>query len=216
MNHSIPTSEAADRLLLAIGEVEEHWLADAIRPRPTIKRFTRSALILAATLSLLISLVVGALIIGQTAHKGSMAGDAIGKENDAEAGSTFHTLSDRLSEVGTNAPTVSLQELDLLDGTSRLIWKYEGETRYRVCNVTEKDVRELEHLLDLGSHAKSDTVPSHASIGIWIARADGTVISPHLQRSEGNVGYGTLFDYDPELEPSKAFTDAFLKLIQTP
>ena len=43
---------------------------------------------------------------------------------------------------------------------------------------------------------------------VWIALGDGRIISPCLKESNGNVAFGTLFDYDPEVEPSADFVTA--------
>ena len=42
-----------------------------------------------------------------------------------------------------------------------------------------------------------------AAVSVWINYGDGRVVTPYLKDTEGNVGYGTLFDYEPEIVPTK-------------
>jgi hypothetical protein len=48
---------------------------------------------------------------------------------------------------------------------------------------------------------------------VWVSMGDGRVISPYLAISEGNVGYGCLFDYESEVEPTDVFVQTVMDLI---
>lgn len=42
---------------------------------------------------------------------------------------------------------------------------------------------------------------------VWVLLGDGSVVTPCLNPSAGNVGAAVLFDYDPERLPSDIFTE---------
>ena len=60
---------------------------------------------------------------------------------------------------------------------------------------------------------KIDRDENNVSVRVWIACGDGSVVSPYLTSSKGNTGYGSLFEYDPEIEPDEKFISYIETLI---
>lgn len=100
---------------------------------------------------------------------------------------------------------------DLFDGTPRLLWQSEGG---QLCGVT-LSAAELEHLgREQGRGEQVGDAGLEAEFQVWISYGNGLVISPYLEDSPGNVGYGELFDYSPEIIPSSAVTGRIRTIIE--
>ena len=216
MNRHSERYSAAERILDAIGELDDRTVAQCARPyvKQVRKRSFKAIVILAAVLTITASLFVGAFVVGML----GIRKDVFESENDeastavntqSQAENTYGlTLAERLYKLkdSYSDTTYTADQIDLHDGSIRIVWKYANEDGYRVCSISTKELSSLERELEI---KYATPVQSHSSStleGIWLCRADGTVISPCLKPSEGNVGYGELFDYDPELEPPSSFT----------
>jgi len=201
--------KAAQYLFSEIGNVEDALLYEAIRPRVQATRYAgarmRRVILLAAVLGVAASLILGAFVIGF--FEGSKSEDALRDEN-AVIGSEpkdYHTdlavlLLD--AEKGTGVQRLAADQIDLFDGKSKVIWQSEGQTDYCVKSLasTEAD-KKLQNAVgndDPNPVGKTPTV-----VRVWFCLGDGRVVSPYLSVSEGNVGYGVLFDYEPESIPSE-------------
>ena len=208
---------AVNRLFDAIGEIEDRWIAEAETVYTPERRFCfgRRSLIVAATLALVTVSTLGVLVANRSMDKGAPEAESPVTE---QAIGTVGTLSERMALL--KAQTVTLRvnpaELDLFDGSARIVWKYRDEADYRARAITQ---RELSQLLDAmernpgSSVAPSDSVGMDALEGVWIAYGNGTVISPCLKTGDGNEGFGELFAYEPELEPSEEFADTLCGII---
>lgn len=204
---------AASRLFDAVGQVEDRWIAEAETPYvPTKARgfALRRGLILALVLMLSVASVLGTLM-------GRMAQDEEAEApNDAgleQVGSTA-VLSTQLSELRASTEGLRVDDPDLFSGTPQIIWKYRDEAGYRVKTISDAEQTELTRMMqrDPGT-AVSPTAAQGPLEGIWLAYGDGTVVTPCLRQSQGNAGYGQIFAYEPELEPSAAFTDTLCGII---
>ena len=100
----------------------------------------------------------------------------------------------------------STGELDLFGGEAYLVWQEEGSNTFCVSRfLTKAEVQSLKRSIPSGQTVGEDPVSAPAC-RVWIVCGDGTVITPYLKLTDGNVGVGELFDYDPELTPSSSFT----------
>ena len=88
----------------------------------------------------------------------------------------------------------------------KIIWKYTDSELCYVVNISESD---LKHLSD---YSPIQSVPDEIC-RIWLTAGDGLVTSPCLKQSAGNIGYGEIFDYSPEVEVSEAFATTLERLI---
>ena len=68
---------------------------------------------------------------------------------------------------------------------------------------------QLDHPATQLSREDSESV----EVKVWLSYGDGTVVSPYLKHTRGNTGYGTLFDYSAEVEPSEKLTSTIHKLL---
>lgn len=118
-----------------------------------------------------------------------------------------------LSEVlmQTNEPIqVEQDTLNFFDGQTKLVWRT-NEANYHCLIIEKTDKEELYNSLAHSGKPLSPHQSKEIPLSVWICNGDGTVYSPYLKQTDGNTGYGALFSYCPEQEPSRSFT----KLIQT-
>ena len=227
----------ADYLLDEIGQIDDRFIAEAATAyRPARKVLTlRRALILAATLTLAASLVLGLFIGGNLIFGGAKSADPEGADNAAmdmapadgaengkadeeftlTAGTAALSLSSRLTALkdATASLAIPAEELELGNGTPMVIWQYEGETSYRVKALTARDYTALTQELSGGTPYVTEETAGQVRVRVWLASATGEVCSPYLSHTPDTVTPGTLFAYDPQQEPSAAFTDALYRLL---
>ena len=193
----------------------------------TTKVDKRKLIIAAVALSLVftftLSLGIG-LMLGSNRDK--LDNDSVGTPNEDQDSADGNvkpgvqpivTLSDTLHSVKFSSEGFSTTfERDMLfDGSTKLIWKYSDEEDYRVCTISSNsDAKQLRTQLESKSGFKNVSEPAKDSIdGFWVCFGDGLVYTPYLKSSDGNVGYGELFDYEQELEPSKSFATFIREII---
>lgn len=209
-----------DFLIDAIGEIDEHFLSEAENYIPKERRhtFRKLAIVgvcIALTLSLMLTLLISTLTRDKAPESDSrptssdVAPDVENTELDF-----FVAMSDIREE--TQGLIGEFERDMLFDGTARLIWKYNGETDYRTCSLSlaqsdaiKRSMQSQKDFEEVGTVA-----PASDLEGFWICFGDGLVYSPCLKNSNGNVGYGTLFDYDAELIPSEEFTSLISNAIK--
>lgn len=225
--------KSASLLLDAIGGIDDRYVFEAAPPISVRRGINIRKLVLVAACVILSVAVLSAYALGTLlgSSKDEEAGDANGiytesadknyGTNDMQAPSsapTVLTLSQTFISIKDSTASLSTSEesIDLFDGSAKIIWKYSDEDDYRVCKISGNTRSELRASLfakkdfTLVSSAESDT----AFEGIWICFGDGLVYSPCLKNSSENIGYGVIFDYDPELEPSKDFTSLLIAAIE--
>ena len=208
----------AELLFDAIGQIEDRYIAEAEAPyvRPHSRLSPRRWIIVAATLSLAVSLssalLIGNLLGGKHAEN-EAAPDGF-ELMDQEIGA-LPSLDRRLEEIreDTEHLRTDAKDVDLFDGTPRVIWQYADEENCRSRSLSKLQLAELTQRLSENAGTPIADTPSREGTRIWIAMGDGTVISPCLAASNGNVGYGSLFTYQPELEPSPAFSDLLCDIL---
>ena len=218
----------SELLLEAIGEIDDRFIFEAESyERKKSSLPLRKLIIAAVALSLVftftLSLGIG-LMLGSNRDK--VDNDSVGAPNENYDGADGNvkpgvqpivTLSDTLHSVKFSSEGFSTEfERDMLfDGKTKLIWKYSDEESYRVCTISSNsDAKQLRTQLESKSGFKNVSEPAKDSIdGFWVCFGDGLVYTPYLKSSDGNVGYGELFDYEQELEPSKSFATFIREII---
>ena len=115
------------------------------------------------------------------------------------------------SVLGASYESLSFDSTpDLFDGEPRLIWETADGQLYGVT----LSAAELDHLdRESGRGDKIGDLSLEAEVKVWISYGNGLVISPYLEDTPGNVGYGELFDYLPEIIPSSAVTGRIQTII---
>ena len=202
---------AAERLFEAFGEIDDTIIKEAEAPY-VIKsngiRFTKFASV-SATVAVILVCMASVLVIGnRDKSNNDMTNAPDGIEDLGQ--SSIKTLENVLHEaVETDAVRLnSVNDIDYFDGEISLIWNFEGEDDYYSLKFS-KNVAQATIKNNLSTSTKQIDATSLSVVGcnVWISYGDGTVISPYLKESCGNVGYAELFDYSPEVEPSEKFTE---------
>ena len=227
----------SELLLEAIGEIDDRFIFEAesyerkkssLRWRKLIIAAVALSLVFTFTLSLGIGLMLGS-------NRDKVDNDSAGAPNEDQDGADdgfnnagandenikpqpITTLEDTLESVRNSSEELkSPFERDMLfDGSTKLIWKYSDEESYRVCTISSaSDTKSIRRALEHKKDFSEVSEPAVDSIdGFWICFGDGLVYTPYLKSSDGNVGYGELFDYEQELEPSKSFATFISEIIK--
>lgn len=206
----------AEQLFLAIGEMDDALLQEALcyRPRRKSTAFSR-VIMLAATLSACVAVLVAGVIVAMRATdrdilKPPTVTDPtvnVPNNNVEELQPTLaldSLLTDRIyNSAGSTSFSIatSPDELPFFSGNAHIIWEKDG-VYYVSRALTKREITALTGEIGKGERvgAESPTL----SCRIWILLPDGTVLSPYLEPSSGNTALDTLFDYQAELIPSDA------------
>ncbi len=217
-------------MLDAIGNISDRFIfeAEAYVPSKPVSLRRRFAII-AVSFTLILTLAVSALV-GTLTRQDSEAEDSgsTDQTQNSERPTVpnydfqeppltppVQSLSSTLINMKADTEGLSSElERDMLfDGSARIIWRYEGEDAYRICTMSRSNAASVassittqKNFTRVDASAESDGLD-----GLWICFGDGMVYSPYLETAGGNVGYGALFDYERELEPSTEF----VKLVES-
>ncbi|MBQ7383870.1 MAG: hypothetical protein IJV72_03660 [Clostridia bacterium] len=206
--------KAAEYLFDELGLISDSIVAEAMLvsiPAAGRKKISlRRAVSAIAAAAVIITLSLGVFAVGLMRDK-----------NEAEDGVTeleAQSLEELL--VGAQSGGVvrvhsSAEAVGLFDGQTKLIWQSESDGEYYSLTLTRNDdVARLNGALrNTYAEAKSVESGEVPDIRVWISYGDGKVVSPYLKKSEGNVGYGELFGYSPEILPSEELTELTRDLI---
>ena len=211
----------ADLLLDGIGLIDDRFIYEAETPykargKRGFVRMLRGLIVATASLTIVLSISVSIFLVGMLAPKKSeddgFDGDG-GFTADAEV--SYATLSESFAGLrsSTEDLRVSADSVDLF-GAPKIIWKYSGEADYRVKEISNSELERITGLIskDKGKKVESDS-GSGVLEGVWIAMGDGRVFTPCLEVTAGNVGYGEIFDYNVEYEPSAELRDYMYEVI---
>lgn len=197
----------AEYLFDEIGLIDDALVSEAIsldngtRRTPVFRR----TVIVAAAAAMLFTASVGLTLSALIRRNDKLNGQDRAPTHDGMTSDA--TLVDVLSRAENSEVTQTYTRrgsIDLFDGKTKIIWQ-NGETGlYYALTVTESaDRQELERTIDLTYKASENIGEDTESVSLWISYGDGNVVSPYLRESVGNVGYGELFDYSPEIVPSQ-------------
>lgn len=200
--------ERASQLMDAIGGIDDSLIWEATTYRPSRSRASfRRWMTVAASLFLTFALIL-LVTLGGNLIKDDIGGDA--SQNPAtdppssDAPSLDNSPTSVLDELSHFAREIRQEEIPFFDGVAYLVWSpVESDTYYISRPLSEEMAEEL--IDEMAKGTRADGAPLEYQI--WLIREDGSVITPHLIPSYGNIYYGTLFDYDAELIPSDDFTN---------
>ena len=210
---------AAELLFDAIGNIDDRIIQEAQTAptrKPVEKRKSFTAIIaLAATLTLIAS-VFAATLIAKIVDSLNSAPDEGHLEDYGNASvETNASLSQTLLDAESSAIViVEEKDIDFFDGKTKIVWKQSGESDYHMVTLrSQADAAKLGKELKNQKQQIAPEDTESPECEVWITFGDGTVISPYLKTSAGNIGYAELFEYSPEIEPDADLTDLINDLI---
>lgn len=205
---------SAEYLFDSIGGIDDRFIAEAQNYRPAYAR-RRAAdrkadgsrtparryplIAVAAALVLCIMIVPAVLKLSSP------------DSNTSNGPSAQHTtLSSLLAERSATMTPLAVAP-DLRDGQARLVWRM-GDALYAV-NLSTQQLMELTERMSSAPCRHTDAT-SESGVSVWICSGRGTVCSPELIFSAGNVGYGTLFDYSAEIDPAATVVSYIRNIVE--
>lgn len=184
-----------------IGQIDEDILRECSDLYPIRRRRKRSltaVIIAAAALTTLFSvLVVSAFAV---MLRRGFAGQMTPGEHDQpgyapEAPAEFAEHWEELTEEETH---------DRIFGqTPAVVVKKQGENTYRFACLSSVQYDRI-----LKNVPEGYASESACEWQLWITDGKGRVFTPYLQSSPGNIHYGTLFEYDAEVDPGDGIYNA--------
>ena len=177
--------------------IDDKFIDEAVNYVPSksvMRRKFAVVMALAACLSILIVFGIGSMLMNTDHGNLNSPPEKI-------------TMSSVLSKNSVLSRVVDITMLDLLDGRTRIIWQNTESGEYYQAEISSSQASSLKSL-NLSAENVTD---SDSDYRIWFVSSSGEVTSPELKESSGNIAYGTLFEYDPELE----LTDAFIEKLDT-
>lgn len=202
----------AGYLLDEIGLIKDEFITEAslFRPQRKSGKVLLRVMLVAATLSLVMAIGVGSILAMLLRNDNKLPeASAPTKEETVDL-----SLDGLLAQATTSAsfsPCVE-EELNYFDGTVRLTVQNRetGELFVSRPLSNAESNRLAWELRSDGVRVDAEEAP--AQYRVWILMGDGTVCSPCLAPSEGNLGVASLFDYEAERVPTQYFTDILTSL----
>ena len=194
----------AELLYEAIGEIDDRYIAEAGRPfrkKKSASVFTRIAIAAALVLVIVLSNIAFFASVRSLAPSGKDGKGSYGR-NDSAA-ETPAPDKDSYSDVKLIG-YLPEEEIDLFGSEALVIIRFEGVQEFTVIKVSQK---RLNILAESVGENGLDKAGADSEIYVWLCDGNGKVFSPYLRRSPGNVGYGSLFEYSPEISPSEEFAN---------
>lgn len=207
---------SAEYLFDELGLIDEKLIAEAenYRSARSINKRNIIAVVAAAAVFLLMFTMLPPLILGNLKNSND------GIDTDDTVCQTDSSQKDYRSSLGEallysqDELEVSLKdedEIDLFDGDAKLIWQYDGEDEFSVVTISSAECTLL--LSQAGSGKEVSEGSYDVICRFWITPGDGSVMTPYLKGSAGNIGHGELFGYSPEIEPAENFINSVLWFI---
>ncbi len=204
-------NEKAEKLFEAMDGIEDMYLYEAMnyekKKTSLIDTFSIRRRNAAFVLSLVLVIAVSVVLL--RGFGGNIMSPEDGMDNVTDNDATWDVIN--FEDVLASADGryyATEEEIDLIDGQVKFIYTDGDGYKTVSANTTAKDIENRFSLVEFGE-GESYT----GNVKVWISYGDGRVVSPYLKASAGNVGYNTLFDYDPEGVPSNAFSEFVSRML---
>ena len=199
-------------LFSEMGGIDDFLLQEALIYRPIKRSRTSRLWIVAACLATSFALLFCGVLIGNLA---GIKNESPQINEDLAPPTSQTPLDDFLTAHGEEialSQVHSAEQLDLFHSPT-VVWQLEtGGDFYVSRALTEGELQKLTSYAGRGTEV-GEKAPEQ-TYRVWILAGDGTVISPYLKASAGNVGT-TLFDYEPEILPTEDFTSCLEALLRS-
>lgn len=201
-------NKKARMLFLAIGTVDDRFVAETMQPPSKKRLWQKPYFIVSASAAAVLFITVLGVLCGNAFLRfyrfASMP----------EEVKSHISLQQTLDKAEDSALRVSLTEVELFNGVGQIIWQNEDNDDYYVIKL-DGDIQP-ETLESYCTPSQMELDPAvNDGASVWISFGDGRVITPYLKESSGNVGYGALFDYEPEVYPEYYSSDMVKNLIES-
>lgn len=205
----------AEYLFDELGEIDDRMVAEAMNTKAFNKKQTERVIVRSLAFAAAAVIVTGlslGLLLSQTLQTGDKDEGAAEEElvmyqsiSDALCAAERENLAERFD---------SADAVELFDSNVKIIWQSRDSGSYYALSLDARETGELTKALEKTYFAsqiadESDLAQTH----LWISYGDGRVVSPYLKESAGNVGYGELFEYSPEIIPSEEFLELVNSLV---
>ena len=212
------------KLFDEIGLIDDRFIYEASTPYVPKRKFGAigKILVIAAALTLTLCIIAGTLLTGAlfiiVGNSKSDYDNASGEpptENVTDDNGSYATLSDRLDAIGKqeNYSTLSKEDVELFDSTPKVVWSAEDGDGVHVREISYAQASSLIEKMSKAEGTEISDGSGEGCTSVWIVLGNGQVITPHLAYSSGNVGYGELFDYVREYEPSEELTGLLIDTV---
>ena len=211
----------AELLFDAIGCIDDRIIQEAQSPyRASAEHHRGWRTLVAASISFAVLTVgvFGASLFADRANPEAPGEIQDGHTTENSQSSTQSSLAQTLLSAtnGSGVRKVDVSSLDFFDGKTCLIWRPEGESRVCVLPISSQvKITSLKKEIGNASATLSPDAAERIRCQVWVSYGNGMVVSPYLQASAGNVGYGELFEYSPEIEPSEKLVELVDRLIES-
>ena len=195
--------QKAEYLLCELSGVEDRYLAQALAFRkPQRANLFRRTALLAACLTLSFVLCISVLLLNDRKDE-SMNGDLAQNSSEIGEQSFVWKLDTVLQDSeGMSATQIDAETFDFFSGESRVVWQYEGDAHFYMSRaLTKKEVTALRNVAKENTQ-KPSSFAKEPNVRVWVVEADGTVWTPYLQYTDGNLAAAAFFDYHAEIVPS--------------
>ena len=212
---------AAEYIFSEIGLIDDKIIADACptervfayREQVTGKRTFPRVLAAAAAAVLIIAAVPFSVFIGNRLSKGDKDEQTtapIGTENLVQPKS----IDEVLISAAALRSAVQRDEVNLFDGKMKIVWNIAGTEEFYTAELDGEKAGILNSatvkLMTDPENAAGDKSPAAY---VWICDGKGNVFSPMLKYAKGNIGYGRLYSYEPEIEVTEEYASLIYDLI---
>ena len=216
--------QSAERLFEVIGMIDDSIIAENQEISPSRKNFfslsqRRFVPLLAAVLVFTVCLSAMFAIAQLGDEKTDLPEDDKSNTQAEDEGHTYQKHFDSVmssASLCADVKRVSVNDLDLFCGAVELIWSYVDEDEfYKLTIGTDESAEAIKEKLQTGYKQLSSYDAELCDYRVWISYGNGVVMSPQLKYSYsgGNVGYGKLFEYSPEVVPSNEFVELIEKIV---
>ena len=215
-----------DQLMDAIGGIDDLFLNEAmnwqelsvrrsqkdVTPEKKTRKSPIRALLIAA--SLVLVMVIGMSAMVSAFMRSSKGVQAPNKDPDvSQSSANGSRLDTLLSECvqSSSFTTCTGEKIPCFDGTVRVMVEDRSTGELFVSRpLNEAEQKSVQREMKVvgervAPNPESDATSSAYSV--WVTLGDGTVLTPCLNPSHGNLGAGTLFDYESERVPTQIFMD---------
>ena len=191
----------AEYLFSELSGIDERFVKESLEVRGKRSGFAKKALVVLVAAAFLMTMLFNVFVIGSIISEIRL---------DKSPETVITSFEEVLSNSENSARVMSYSasgDIDLFDGAIKLIWN-DGDS-YKVIRLSgESERRQLDSAMSR-SFANAKAVEGEADLGmlVWVSYGDGRVVTPYLKNNAGNVGYGELFEYDPEIVPTDDMSD---------